>query len=86
MLHGGIKRMNIKLCLKAARVNAGLSQKQAADKLNIGVSTLQGYESGKRYPRLDTLEQMQKVYGVSISYFTSMPTGLSTAPDASQGD
>ena len=58
-----------KITLRAARVNAGFTQKEAADKLLIGTSTLQGYESGKRQPRMDLLKQMEDLYGMGIQYF-----------------
>jgi len=61
--------VNAKISLRAARVNAGFTQKQAADKLLIGTSTLQGYESGKRQPRMDLLGRMETLYGISIQHF-----------------
>ena len=39
-----------KITLKAARVNCGLSQKEAAKKLGIAESTLYKWESGKNKP------------------------------------
>ncbi len=42
-----------KIQIQAARVNANLTQKEAAKKLNISQATLQNYESGKivsQYP------------------------------------
>ena len=38
---------NFKVSLAAARLNAGLSQKEAAEKLGITQKCLQGWESGK---------------------------------------
>ena len=61
--------VNAKISLRAARVNRGLSQKEAADKLLIGTSTLQGYECGKRQPRLDLLRRMEQLYGISMQHF-----------------
>lgn len=58
---------NVKISLRAARINAGLNQKQAADLLLIGTSTLQGYESGRRMPRWDIIQRMQEVYGIQSS-------------------
>ena len=55
----------IKITLRSARINAGLNQKQAAHLLKIGVSTLQGYESGSRIPRWDMVLRIQKVYSIS---------------------
>ena len=60
--------VDVKISLRAARVNAGLSQKKAADLLLIGTSTLQGYESGKRQPRLDILGRMERLYGIGMQH------------------
>ncbi|MDR2909585.1 MAG: helix-turn-helix domain-containing protein [Oscillospiraceae bacterium] len=55
---------NVKVALRAARINAGLTQKQAAVLLRIGVSTLQGYESGRSMPRWDTALRLGSLYGM----------------------
>jgi len=60
--------MDVKISLRAARVNAGLNQKQAADLLLIGTSTLQGYESGKYQPRMDLLGRMEQLYGIGVQH------------------
>ncbi len=59
---------DVKISLRAARINAGLSQKEAADRLLIGTSTLQGYESGRRIPRWDLIQKMQEVYNIDCRY------------------
>lgn len=59
---------NVKISLRAARVNAGLNQKRAAEKLLIGMSTLQGYESGRSIPRWDIILRMQEVYDIDCGY------------------
>ena len=61
--------INAKISLRAARVNAALTQKEAADRLLIGTSTLQGYECGKRQPRMDILRRMESLYGINIQLF-----------------
>ncbi|MCL2856497.1 MAG: helix-turn-helix transcriptional regulator [Oscillospiraceae bacterium] len=61
--------INAKISLRAARVNTGLTQAQAADKLLIGTSTLHGYESGKRQPRMDLLSRMEALYGIGMQHF-----------------
>lgn len=53
-----------KLTLKAARVNAGLTQKQAAQKLGIAQTTLHNYESGKSMPNIAMLQRIEDAYGV----------------------
>lgn len=57
-----------KITLKAARVNADLSQKEAASALGINVSTLQNYESGKTVPDWSTVKRIEKVYKYPADY------------------
>ena len=51
-----------KITLKAARVNAGLSQRLAAEKLGCNVATLQNYEAGKTIPSWDMVKLIETVY------------------------
>ena len=53
-----------RITLKAARVNAELSQEDAAKRIGVCVSTLQNYESGKRVPDWDVVRKIEEVYGV----------------------
>lgn len=55
-----------KITLKAARVNAGLSQIEAAKKLNVAVSTLRNWEAGKTYPKQPHIEKMCDVYRIDF--------------------
>lgn len=56
------------ISVKAARVNAGLSQKEAAEKLEISRSTLQYYEAGIRVPDILTARKIGDVYGFPVDY------------------
>ena len=51
-----------KITLAAARVNAGLSQQEAAKALGVSVATLQNYESGKTVPQWGTVQKIEAVY------------------------
>lgn len=55
----------IKITLAAARVNAGLSQREAAKLLGITPGTLRNYERGKQVPTWTTVKEMEKIYGIS---------------------
>lgn len=57
-----------KIQLKAARVNANLSQDEAAEKLNISKATLQNYESGKTMPQWDMVKKIGEVYNFPTDY------------------
>lgn len=54
----------LRITLKAARVNANLSQEEASERIGVCVSTLQNYESGKRIPDWDVVMKIEEVYGV----------------------
>ena len=47
----------MKLSLKAARINSGLTQKCVAKRLNVNVSTISNWEQGKTYPTANKLAQ-----------------------------
>lgn len=52
------------ITLKAARVNAGMTQAEAAKAINISLSTLQNYEAGKSFPNVDAIKRIEDAYGV----------------------
>ena len=57
-----------KITLKAARVNADLSQKEAAEALNVNVSTLQNYETGKTIPDWEMVKRIEHVYSFPADF------------------
>ena len=54
----------MKLTLKAARINAGLTQSEAAQKLGIEPGTLSSYERGKHFPNVPVIKKIEDLYGV----------------------
>ena len=52
-----------KITIKAARVNAGLSQSEAAKKSGVGLRALQRIERGQVIPRWDAVEKLARLYG-----------------------
>ena len=56
----------MELTMKAARVNAGYTQKNAAKLLNISKTTLSSYENYKTIPDIRTSEKMAKLYRLSV--------------------
>ena len=52
--------------VKAARVNAGLSQDEAAKELKISKSTLISYEKYKTVPSVEMSKRMADLYGMSV--------------------
>lgn len=53
--------------LRDARDSVRLTQAAAASKLNIARTTLVAIEQGQRRPRIDELQQLAAIYGVSLN-------------------
>lgn len=56
----------MKISLKAARVNAGLTQAQAAAKAGKNKMTISNWENGKNPIDSFSLEKLCTIYGVTI--------------------
>ncbi|MCR1896752.1 helix-turn-helix domain-containing protein [Ligilactobacillus murinus] len=54
--------------LKEARLEKGLTLKQASKHIGIRDSTLSQYETGKREPKLETWVKLADYFGVSVGY------------------
>ena len=52
--------------MRAARVNAKLTQIEAAKALYISKNTLCNYESGKTIPGIDVAKRMAALYGLTV--------------------
>ena len=57
-----------RISLKAARVNAGFSQQEAAKMLGISKATLQNYESGNTVPDILMSRKIEEVYQFPADY------------------
>jgi DNA-binding XRE family transcriptional regulator len=57
-----------KITLEAARVNAHLSQKDAAKGLGISPETLRSYENGKREITLQLARKLADMYQFPLQY------------------
>jgi Zn-dependent peptidase ImmA (M78 family)/transcriptional regulator with XRE-family HTH domain len=53
--------------LRIARENADITQKDAADQINIARTTLVAIEQGQRRIRIDELQALAKLYGTSVN-------------------
>ena len=62
-----------KITLKAARVNAGLTQKEAAKVLKISNKTLLNWEKGVSFPKADKVEKICDLYGVAYDNIIFLP-------------
>ena len=54
------------ISLKAARINSGLTQEQAAEALEITKGTLANYEMGKTTPRISMAKRIARLYGLTV--------------------
>lgn len=58
----------LQLTLEAARVNAGLTQADAAERLGITRPTLRSWEKRKTFPNAIQIEKIEKVYGIEAAH------------------
>ncbi len=54
----------MKITLKAARVNAGLTQKEAAAALRVSNKTLGNWEAGASMPNVKAVTAICELYGI----------------------
>ncbi len=64
--------------LKQVREDAGLSQLEFAEKINIGVSSYNAYENGKQVPRVDVVEDICEIFNVSADWLLGLNDGVSS--------
>lgn len=55
---------DFKITLKAARVNKGFSQIDAANALGVSVVTLRSWEKGITFPNVEQIKKLEDVYSV----------------------
>lgn len=64
------------ITLKALRVNLGLDQKTAADKLGVTPETLSNWERGKSFPNVPQITKIENLYSVSYSDINFLPNNV----------
>lgn len=50
--------------IKAARINAGLTQRELAERLNVSFVNISQWENGVRNPKIETLQKIAEALGV----------------------
>lgn len=60
--------MAIKITMAAARVNAGLTQKQLASECGVAETTVINWEKGKAAPHIKRLPMLEKAFGIPLDY------------------
>lgn len=74
--------MNTSDCIKTARKQAGLTQKQLAEKSGLSIASIQGYEQNKYNPKIETLSKIANALNVPVeSLFGEISIGLMTEFD-----
>ncbi|MBC5733797.1 helix-turn-helix transcriptional regulator [Lawsonibacter sp. NSJ-51] len=56
--------MQMAISLRAARVNANLSQRDAADKIGVSVDTVGKWERGLCVPNIRYISKIEAAYGL----------------------
>ena len=63
----------VKISLRAARVNAGFSQKEVAISLGISNKTLSSWENGDTFPSVEKIERLCELYNLSYDEINFLP-------------
>lgn len=56
----------LQISLAAARINAGMKQKEVADAMKVDRSTIGRWEKGEKVPGYDEAKELAKIYGLSV--------------------
>lgn len=65
------EKLAIGEAIKCARKNAGMTQKQLAEKCKMADSAIRKYESGRIVPKIKTIEKIANALGMTTSDFIS---------------
>lgn len=63
----------MKISLKAARVNVGLTQTDAAELIGVNVNTIKNWESGKSFPNQPMIDRICSTYGLAYDQINFLP-------------
>lgn len=63
----------MKVTLKSARVNCGLSQQEAAELIGVSRTTLHSWETYKSYPTVAQLPRIEAAYRVKYDDIVFLP-------------
>lgn len=59
-----MKKEELQISLKSARVNAGMTQKEVAKAMNVDRSTIARWEKTKKVPNYDECEKLAELYRI----------------------
>lgn len=61
-----VKIEKIQISLAAARVNAGLTQAEIAERMGVSRATIINWETGKVVPGIPEMEMLSREYGMPV--------------------
>ena len=61
------------ITLKAARVNANLTQAEASKLIGVNIDTIRNWEHGESYPSVPHLKKIESIYKVSYNDLIFLP-------------
>ena len=64
------------MTLKALRINKGLDQKTAADRLGVAPETLSSWETGKTFPSVPQINKIEQLYSTSYADINFLPQNV----------
>ena len=62
--------------IKKARLNAGLTQLEVAEKLGVAQAHYARWENGGRNPKVETVEKLAEIFGKSFEILKGRDDGL----------
>ena len=71
----------MKITLKAARVNAGLTQEEVAKEVKKSKNTIVNYENGKSVPDIETGKALAALYGCSVDDLIFLPNNCALSTE-----
>lgn len=63
----------MKVTLKAARINKGLNQDEAAEILGVSRTTINSWETNKTFPTVLQMKSIESAYGVRYDDLIFLP-------------
>jgi transcriptional regulator with XRE-family HTH domain len=71
----------LKISVRAARINAGFSQKEAAIRLGVSTKTIWNWENGVSFPPADKILEICELYAVPYDNLNFLPSNSLKAKD-----
>ena len=72
------------MTMKAARVNRGLNQQEAANIIGVSRTTLQSWETYKSFPTVAQLPAIEAAYGLKYDDIIFLPSDYTLSVNATE--